>query len=130
MWEDEKCKDGGRWILKVPKAYSNKFWEDLLLAMIGEQFRTEDEILGLVISLRPHQDTISLWHKSGKDQKIIDTIREDIESIVKLEEGMKIDYENFAESIANMEKNKEQKKEYEGDDQKWQMREKGGKGHE
>ena len=36
--EDPACKDGGRFSLRVPKTHTSKFWEDLLLAMIGEQF--------------------------------------------------------------------------------------------
>ena len=98
MWEDEHCKDGGRWSIRVPKTHTNKYYEDLLLAMIGEQFTCENEILGLVISLRPNQDTISLWHRSGRDQKKIDSIKADIEGIIKVEESMKLEYENFVEA--------------------------------
>jgi translation initiation factor 4E len=67
MWEDEKCKDGGRWTLRVQKSHTNKYWEDLVLAMLGEQFSTENEINGLVIGLKPNSDTISIWNKHGKD---------------------------------------------------------------
>lgn len=38
VWEDPACKEGGRFSLRVPKTHTSKFWEDLLLAMIGEQF--------------------------------------------------------------------------------------------
>lgn len=54
MWEDEQCKDGGRFVLRIPKTHSNKYWEDAVLAMIGEQFSAQNEILGVQISLRPH----------------------------------------------------------------------------
>lgn len=100
MWEDEHCKDGGRWSLRLPKTHTNKYWEDLLLAMIGEQFSLADEILGLAIALRPTQDTISIWVRSGSDKQKVETIKEDIERFVKVEEGVvKLDYENFAEAI-------------------------------
>jgi hypothetical protein len=36
LWEDPAFKDGGRFTLKVPKTHTSKYWEDLLLAMIGE----------------------------------------------------------------------------------------------
>ena len=65
MWEDEQCKDGGRFVLRIPKSHSNKYWEDIVLSMIGEQFSVQNEILGAQISLRPHQDTLSLWTKSS-----------------------------------------------------------------
>jgi translation initiation factor 4E len=99
MWEDEHCKDGGRWSIRVPKTHTNKYWEDLLLGMIGEQFRVENEILGIAISLRPNQDTISLWLRSGKDKEKIESIKEDIEKLIKIEEGMKLEFENFTESL-------------------------------
>lgn len=109
MWEDEHCKDGGRWSLRVPKTHSNKYWEDLILALIGEQFTNDNEILGLVISLRPHQDTISVWHKHGRDQAKIDQIKKDIETILKIDEtlGMKLDYENFEDALKQKQERKE-----------------------
>ena len=47
MWEDEHCKNGGRFVLRVPKTHSNKYWEDLVLSMIGESFSTPNELLGV-----------------------------------------------------------------------------------
>jgi translation initiation factor 4E len=101
MWEDENCKDGGRWSLRVPKTHTNKYWEDLLLALIGEQFTHDNEILGIVIALKPNQDTISIWHRNGTDQTKIQQIKEDIARIVAIDEQtMKLDYENFAETLS------------------------------
>ncbi len=99
MWEDENCKDGGRWVMRVPKTHSNLFWENLILAMIGEQFTSENEILGIVISLRPYQDTISIWNKHSKDAAKVQQIKEDIQKFIQLEEGMKLDYESFADVL-------------------------------
>ena len=67
MWEDELCKNGGRWVMRVPKTHSNLYWENLTLALIGEQFKCEDEINGLVIALKPSLDTISIWNKNAKN---------------------------------------------------------------
>jgi len=64
--------------MRVPKSHTNKYWEDLLMAMLGEQFRAENEINGLVISLKPNQDTISIWNKNGKDEKKVQMIKEDL----------------------------------------------------
>lgn len=100
MWEDENCADGGCWSIRVPKTHTNKYWEDLLLAMIGEQFSAEGEILGMAIALRPNQDNIKIWNKHGSNKEVVQTIRNDIEKFIKIEEGIKIDYENFKEVIA------------------------------
>jgi translation initiation factor 4E len=52
MWEDEANKNGGRWVIRINKGYANKIWEDLILAMIGEQFELENEINGIVMSIK------------------------------------------------------------------------------
>lgn len=82
MWEDEQCKDGGRWMLKVPKSFTNKYWEDLTLALIGEQFANEDMICGIALSLKPMNDIISVWVKHGKDMDKVNQVKADIEKII------------------------------------------------
>jgi translation initiation factor 4E len=67
MWEDEGNKNGGRWVIRINKGYANKLWEDLILGMIGEQFDYENEINGIVISIRQNGDTISIWNRNGGD---------------------------------------------------------------
>ena len=63
LWEDPACKEGGRFSLRMPKTHTAKYWEDLLLAMIGEQFTTPNEILGLVLSTKYNGDSIAVWHR-------------------------------------------------------------------
>ena len=65
MWEDEQCKDGGRWVIKIPKDHTNKIWEDLVYAMLGEQFRPENEVLGLVLGIKQNFDIVSVWNKNS-----------------------------------------------------------------
>jgi hypothetical protein len=36
LWEDPACKEGGRFNIRLPKSHTSKYWEDLLMAMIGE----------------------------------------------------------------------------------------------
>ena len=99
MWEDAHCKDGGQWAIKVPKTHSNKFWEDLCLALIGDQFSEENEVNGIVIQLKPNFDSLQIWNRSGNSQAKIDILRKDLDSILILEDTIKIDYTNFAEAI-------------------------------
>jgi hypothetical protein len=60
-----------------------------------------------MISLRPNQDTISIWNRSAKDAKKVEAIKIDLDRILNLEEGMKFDYEDFAELLARPPKEKE-----------------------
>lgn len=77
LWEDVNCKNGGRFTIRTPKTHTAKYWEDLLLAMIGEQFEDipSGEVLGLVMSLKYNNDTISVWHRTAADKKVIDKMR-------------------------------------------------------
>lgn len=85
MWEDPNCENGGRWIIRAPKSHSNWFWENLMLSFIGEQFTLQDEILGIVIALKPHNDTIFIWNRNGNDEKVKEQIREDIVKICQID---------------------------------------------
>jgi translation initiation factor 4E len=54
----------------LKKGIASRYWEDLLLAMMGEQFDVGDEICGAVISIRQNEDILSLWNKSANDGRI------------------------------------------------------------
>lgn len=43
---------GGKWIVRLRKGIADRCWENLILAMIGEQFMVGDEICGAVVSVR------------------------------------------------------------------------------
>jgi translation initiation factor 4E len=95
MWEDEANKNGGRWQLRVSKGFANKLWEDLILAFIGEQFECENEITGIVISIRPNADTISIWNRNSRDSIVVERIRQDLIKFMALPNEIKMEYEVF-----------------------------------
>ena len=101
QWEDANCADGGRWTVRTPKTHTSKFWEDLLLSMVGEQFSVpKGEVLGLVMSTKYSTDTISLWHRSANEAQIVATLKAEMESLLDMQEGMQLEYENFKEAMA------------------------------
>uniref|UniRef100_A0A8K9UYL0 Eukaryotic translation initiation factor 4E family member 2 n=1 Tax=Oncorhynchus mykiss TaxID=8022 RepID=A0A8K9UYL0_ONCMY len=52
MWEDDANKLGGKWIIRLRKGLASRCWENLILAMLGEQFMVGGEICGAVVSVR------------------------------------------------------------------------------
>ena len=50
--KDEANKAGGKWIIRLKKGLASRCWENLILAMLGEQFMVGEEICGAVISIR------------------------------------------------------------------------------
>lgn len=102
MWEDPKCAPGGKWSIRyIPKTHTNKFWEDLALALIGDMFNDENEVLGILLNLKPSYDQVQIWHASGKEQGKVDALKNDLENILNLgEHNLKLEYENFADTLA------------------------------
>ena len=101
LWEDPSCENGGRWSVRTPKSHTTKFWEDVILAMIGEQFEVpKGEVLGCVLSTKYSGDTISVWHRNASDPAIVAALKTSIESVLDMQEGMHLEYENFREVLA------------------------------
>ena len=81
LWEDDQCKEGGRWQCRLPKHLSGKVWEDLLLVLVGSQFdcaptNGQPEVLGLVNSIKHVKvDTIAIWHRTAKNEEVKEKLR-------------------------------------------------------
>lgn len=67
IWEDEENRKGGKFVVRLRKGVADRYWEDLLLALIGEQFgELGEEICGAVVSVRNGEDIISIWTASSQ----------------------------------------------------------------
>lgn len=73
VWEDEENKKGGKWIIRLKKGVADRYWEDLLLAIVGDQFaEAGEEVCGAVLSVRSGEDVLSVWTRidGGRNIKI------------------------------------------------------------
>lgn len=62
VWEDKENKNGGKWNIRLKKGVADRYWELLLIAMIGEQFGDAgDDLCGAVLSVRGNEDVLSVW---------------------------------------------------------------------
>ncbi|ODH52780.1 hypothetical protein GX48_00974 [Paracoccidioides brasiliensis] len=78
VWEDEANRRGGKWIIRLKKGVADRYWEDLLLAMVGDQFaEASEEVCGAVLSVRSGEDVLSVWTRidGGRNIKIRETIK-------------------------------------------------------
>jgi len=65
IWEDEENKNGGKWVVRLRKGVADRYWEDLLFAIIGDQFGdASDEVCGAVLSVRNGEDILSIWARA------------------------------------------------------------------
>lgn len=99
MWEDEKNKTGGRLMLRCKSGYSARIWEDLLLSFIGQQFQNNDDINGVVISIRENHDIISIWNKYGDNENVQERLKQDAVNLLNLPSQTKLEYKVHKESI-------------------------------
>ncbi|KAI8130143.1 Eukaryotic translation initiation factor 4E type 2 [Lucilia cuprina] len=52
MWEDPANSKGGQWVIRLRKNQIDRAWENVCMAMLGEQFLVGDEICGVVLTTK------------------------------------------------------------------------------
>lgn len=92
-WEDPALVEGARFSIKSDKSHTSKYWEDLLLAMIGEQME-DGLVAGLVLNLKPQFDKIAIWVIDSRNEAKIEQLKKDIINTVGLDEK-DLEYEVF-----------------------------------
>jgi len=69
MWEHPGNSRGGTWRFKMNKKDSSRVWEEMVMAVIGEQFSSvmveEDHIVGLSLAIRERDDVLQVWNHNS-----------------------------------------------------------------
>ncbi|KAF2403044.1 IF4E-domain-containing protein, partial [Trichodelitschia bisporula] len=99
VWEDEENKKGGKWVLRLKKGVCDRYWEELLMAMIGDQFaEASEEVCGAVLSVRAGEDVLSVWTRTDGGRNI--KIRETLKRVLALPPDTIIVWKSHDDSIA------------------------------
>ncbi|TLD35586.1 IF4E-domain-containing protein [Venturia nashicola] len=99
VWEDDANKKGGKWIMRLKKGVCDRYWEDLLMAMIGDQFNeASDEVCGAVVSVRAQEDILSIWTKNDGGRNV--KIRETVKRVLNLPGDTNISWKSHDDSIS------------------------------
>ncbi|XP_054771436.1 eukaryotic translation initiation factor 4E type 2-like [Lytechinus pictus] len=99
MWEDEANKKGGKWIVRLRKGLASRLWENLVLAMLGEQFMVGEEICGAVVSVRFAEDIISIWNRTASDNAINIRVRDTLQRVLNLPPNTIMEYKTHTDSL-------------------------------
>uniref|UniRef100_A0A0A9XRQ6 eIF-4F 25 kDa subunit n=1 Tax=Lygus hesperus TaxID=30085 RepID=A0A0A9XRQ6_LYGHE len=99
MWEDEANQRGGKWIVRLRKGLASRCWENLVLAMLGEQFMVGQEICGAVVSIRFQEDIICVWNKTASDQATTARIRDTMRRVLNLPPNTVLEYKTHNDSL-------------------------------
>ena len=98
VWEDDENKHGGKWTVRLKKGVADRYWEDLLLAMIGDQFaEASEEVCGAVVSVRSGEDVFSIWTKNDGGRNV--KIRETVKRVLALPSDTSVQWRSHDESI-------------------------------
>ncbi|XP_018356491.1 PREDICTED: eukaryotic translation initiation factor 4E type 2-like isoform X1 [Trachymyrmex septentrionalis] len=105
MWEDEANQKGGKWIVRLRKGLVSRCWENLILAILGEQFMVGEEICGAVVSIRFQEDIICVWNKTASDVTITARIRDTLRRVLHLPPTSTMEYKTHNDSLKNVHRN-------------------------
>lgn len=99
MWEDPENIKGGKWILRLRKNKVNRAWENVCMAMLGEQFLVGPEICGIVLSTQYPEDLLSVWNRTATDVGSTNRIRDVLKRILNLPANFPIEYKPHSDSL-------------------------------
>ncbi|XP_076453853.1 eukaryotic translation initiation factor 4E type 2-like isoform X2 [Babylonia areolata] len=99
MWEDEANRQGGKWIIRLRKGLASRCWENLILAIMGEQFMVGEEICGAVVSIRFQDDVLALWNRTASDQATTTRIRDTLKRVLNLPANTIMEYKTHNDSL-------------------------------
>ncbi|XP_074887046.1 eukaryotic translation initiation factor 4E isoform X2 [Buteo buteo] len=103
MWEDEKNKRGGRWLITLNKQQRrsdlDRFWLETLLCLIGESFDDySDDVCGAVVNVRTKGDKIAIWTTECENRDAVTHIGRVYKERLGLPPKIVIGYQSHADT--------------------------------
>ena len=99
-WEDPSNAQGGKWIVRLPKGLSSRYWEEIVLALIGGQLGLPDgEVCGAVLSVRYSEDILGVWNKTASDREVVERLRDSIRRCLQLPPQANLEYKPHQNSL-------------------------------
>eukprot|EP00246_Nothoceros_aenigmaticus_P014865 TRINITY_DN5890_c0_g2_i1.p1 TRINITY_DN5890_c0_g2~~TRINITY_DN5890_c0_g2_i1.p1 ORF type:complete len:243 (+),score=18.26 TRINITY_DN5890_c0_g2_i1:452-1180(+) len=99
LWEDAANRSGGKWIIRFKKVVSGRYWEDLVLAMIGDQLESGDTVCGAVLSIRFGEDILSVWNRNSGDNHAVMALKDSIKRHLHLPVSYLMEYKPHDASL-------------------------------
>ncbi|KAH7152251.1 translation initiation factor eIF 4e-like domain-containing protein [Dactylonectria estremocensis] len=113
IWEDDVNKKGGKWVVRMKKGVADRYWEDLLLSLIGDQFGDAGEdVCGAVLSMRNGEDILSIWTRTDGGRVI--KIRETMKHVLNFPPNTRVEFKSHDSSIQQRTAIEEQRREKAG----------------
>jgi translation initiation factor 4E len=88
--------------LRLKKGVSDRIWETLVLAMIGDVFGLGDEVCGAVLITKQHEDVLAIWNRNSMNKAGNIRIRETLKRILSLDNNSALEYRPHQQAIKNL----------------------------
>ncbi len=100
MWEDDKNRRGGRWLINLDKKQRtsclDNFWLEVMLCLIGEAFDDHSTVVnGAVVSVRNKGDKIGMWLGDSSKGDSIMTVGKRVKERLGIEQRVSTVFETF-----------------------------------
>lgn len=95
IWED--TPGGGKWMLRLRKGLAGRLWEQLVVALVGEQ--AGSGVQGAVISIRHSEDILSVWTSKADDQAQTMAIRDSLVRLLHLPASVVLEYKPHRQAL-------------------------------
>ncbi|CAI5984705.1 unnamed protein product [Closterium sp. NIES-65] len=99
LWEDAHNRRGGKWMVRLRKPLTARMWEQLLMAVVGEQLEGAEEVCGVVLSVRFGEDILSIWNRSAPHSLARDRLCESIRKHLNLPPSYTMEYKPHDASL-------------------------------
>jgi len=104
MWEDERNRKGGRWLINLDKKQRgsclDNFWLEVMLCLIGESFDGESVLVnGAVVNVRNRGDKISMWLCETKPQESVVKIGQTLKRRLGIDDKVLLGFEAHNDTI-------------------------------
>ncbi|UNI18858.1 hypothetical protein JDV02_005098 [Purpureocillium takamizusanense] len=110
VWEDEVNRKGGKWVVRMKKGVADRYWEDLLLALVGDQFGdASEDVCGAVLSMRNGEDILSIWTRTDGGRVL--KIREIMKHVLNFPQNTRVEFKSHDSSIQQRSAIDEQRRE-------------------
>ncbi|WVQ64502.1 uncharacterized protein L199_002669 [Kwoniella botswanensis] len=90
VWEE--MRDGGKFTIRLVHPITPLLFENLLLALIGDQFDESDNVVGCVLSVRQAEDILSVWVEEESDSVRSGALKEKILTLLSLPSTTSCEY--------------------------------------
>ncbi|WWC67056.1 uncharacterized protein I206_100963 [Kwoniella pini CBS 10737] len=90
VWEE--MRDGGKFTIRLVHPITPLLFENLLLALIGDQFDESDNVVGCVLSVRQTEDILSVWVEEESDSVRSGALKEKILTLLSLPSTTSCEY--------------------------------------